>query len=150
SDSVEIETRGLFSISANTTTGFRTLTATKISSTQFRYGFIVPLSDPQQRFFFLITFQEAPFLFIDSLKTVVSLVSIDTSPRILPDTTIDSFCQERDPLQDTVCVRWSPPDTSIDSLIFDTTLDTSIVPRVPQDTVFEAGESWTFPYSVRP
>lgn len=149
-DSVEIETRGLFSISANTTTGFRTLTTTQISSTQFRYGFIVPLSDPQQRFFFLITFQEAPFLSIDSLKTVISLVSIDISPRIPPDTTIDSICLVLDTTQDTVCAQWSIPDTSIDSLIFDTTLDTNIVPRTPPDTVFEAGESWTFPYSVRP
>lgn len=149
-DSVEIETRGLFSISANTITGFRTLTATEISATQFRYGYRVPQSDPQQRFFFLITFQESPFLFIDSLKTVDSIVSIVISPRIPPDTILDSICLELDTLKKDSCVLWSAPDTSIDSLIYDTILDTFIIPRVPQDTVFEPGESWTFPYSVRP
>jgi len=172
---VEIETlRGKMSIFARTASGFRQLEPQPISAARYMYSYIVPTADPVNRFFHLLTLQSGPGLVIDSIYSrFLDTLRIDTldPPDSLIDTTIfidSSFIEVF--LVDTVVYDTTvdPPDIQIDSqpnglaLVIDTVffgvdtiVDTFIahtqLDSTFSDTVhlFDKGDIWTFPYSVR-
>ena len=171
---VEIETiREKFSVFARTAQGFRQLEPEAISGGRFKYTFIVPPPDPG-RFFHLMTFQSGPEITIDSLWNVfLETLSIDTldppvttiettividstkGPVYLVDTTfvdssvdpwivvVDSFLDRETLIVETLDFRI---DIIIDSFDVTTAPDSTFL-----DTshIFDFGDIWTFPYSVR-
>ncbi len=181
-DSIDIQTKvGPMTVFARTSTGFRQLSGLHGPTDPpnvFHYGFRVPPSDPQNRFYHLITFQQGPETAIDSTiyrrfvvaTNVVPLIPPDTqitTKEIIPDTTVDSMfdfvdtCNggtlSIDTLQVDPCTIKEFDgfvDTTINfTFIFDTTVITTTI-----DTTFDSvlapatslvdAKLWVFPYSV--
>lgn len=142
---VEIETlRQKFSIFARTAQGFRQLEPTGPVGGKYKYSFIVPAQDPN-RFFHLMTFQSGPEIIIDSLwNFFLDTVKIDTLDP--PETTfiIDSIAIDSIAIDSIETLFFV--DTIVDSFNFTTEPDSTFLDT---NHIFDFGDIWTFPYSVR-
>lgn len=166
--------RKKYSVFARTSTGFRQLETVSLGANVYSYSYRIPPADPSGRFFHLITFLDGPRLFVDSNFNYF-LETLRTDPRIPPDTTIDTTAFFFDTLINTLdtfltidttvtphdtlweFLELDPDDTIItfDSVQTDTLIDSLIIVTQVDSTfrdtshVFDQGELWTFPYSVR-
>ncbi|MCH7878822.1 MAG: hypothetical protein IH914_05865 [candidate division Zixibacteria bacterium] len=173
-DRVEIETlRQKFSVFARTAQGFRQLEPVNIAGGRYKYSFVIPEPDAN-RFFHLMTFQSGPEIIIDSLWEFF-LETLSIVPIIPPDTTIDTTLEIDYEVLETFFRYETLFDCSVspclvtrvdtitetrfvdDTIVFeiDTIVDSQIVTTEPDSTfldtshIFDFGEIWTFPYSVR-